>query len=904
MTAAAARKLQKDIDVVLKKVEDGLDEFQTTWDFAASCSSGPQKDKYGEELKKSINKLQRLRAQIREWLGQGEVKSVCKDKLEESRKRIEEDMQRFKDFERDLKTKAFSTSALAKETELDLEEVEKMQYQDWLNNTLQVLNDQQDEFDADLEALGNKKSLSIDEKYRQTSLRSLQERHRWHTHKLELLLRALDNDSIDLSEIAILRESVDVFIEMHQDPDYVHDEGLYDCFDLAEYEEKTPVVRNSGGSEVKDGKEGNTGSSKEEPAKKGKEKEKQKKNDKKDKKREEREKKGAAGAAGTPGGTPAGASTKVGSNAGSRQGGDGKSTPSGAGPGSPAQVPDKEKRLLDDFNLDEVKVQEDQLLSEAEEFICKICQIHVVGCSPKLTNCSHLFCGDCIAQWFSQHPESQTWAQRARSAGPERVVPCPVCKQPLNEKKDLYPVCGATSRSENLLLWRMLSSLKIMCVNHSKLRSDGKCEWIGEYGQYQKHALSCRNGEGGDTTPAAATTPQPVRKLDAGDGDTPSDKSLGVGVAAAVAHAAAAAATPPRTPPAPTAAPTAAVPEQRSPGGGGGGVRPPVTPAPVMVPAPKAPTTPTPHEVSSTAGQAPGKTTRPVAEQPPKSGLSPQAPVFDLRPLAGAAPASAPSLPAAPPAAAPTLPQSPAGMAPKSSPPQAAPVVTAPASPAPAAAPVVALAPAFVAQQPTETKAAAPESDSSFIVQATAVFEPTAPSMLHIQVGDFVQVLERHASGWSYCRSMANNTAGWAPNWAVTPPQSDEATSNPAPAPKAAPAPTTAPAPVVQEAAPKEQVLRPAPLAPAPAAMPVATAASAQRPRPAAPPAAPKAPKSVVRAASATFTAVGPAQLSVAVNDLVEIIERHGSGWTYGRKVGGAENTPEGWFPDWVCGTK
>ncbi|CAK0836757.1 unnamed protein product, partial [Prorocentrum cordatum] len=132
------------------------------------------------------------------------------------------------------------------------------------------------------------------------------------------------------------------------------------------------------------------------------------------------------------------------------------------------------------------------------------------GCSPKLTSCSHLFCGDCIAQWFSQHPESQTWAQRARSVGPERVVPCPVCKQPLGEKKDLFPVCGVTCRSENLLLWRMLSSLKIMCANHPKVLKEGKCQWIGEYGSYQKHIAVCKNCD----TAAAEKPEAPPQRAD------------------------------------------------------------------------------------------------------------------------------------------------------------------------------------------------------------------------------------------------------------------------------------------------------------------------------------------------------------------------------------------------------
>merc|ERR1719174_346989 len=63
----------------------------------------------------------------------------------------------------------------------------------------------------------------------------------------------------------------------------------------------------------------------------------------------------------------------------------------------------------------DVKVQADQLLREAcedgdmvEEFVCKICQVYVVD-KPKLTRCSHLFCGDCIKKWFAAQPGNQTW---------------------------------------------------------------------------------------------------------------------------------------------------------------------------------------------------------------------------------------------------------------------------------------------------------------------------------------------------------------------------------------------------------------------------------------------------------------------------------------------------------------
>lgn len=145
---------------------------------------------------------------------------------------------------------------------------------------------------------------------------------------------------------------------------------------------------------------------------------------------------------------------------------------------------------------EDVKISWDQLLREngedsemLDEFICKICQVHVVGCEPKLARCSHLFCGDCIAKWFEAQPRSQSWAQRAQSAG---LVPCPVCKEPLHQERDLFSVC-ASGQNESALLWRLLSGVKITCANNPKCRADGKCTWVGEYGSYQKHIQTCKN---------------------------------------------------------------------------------------------------------------------------------------------------------------------------------------------------------------------------------------------------------------------------------------------------------------------------------------------------------------------------------------------------------------------------
>lgn len=165
----------------------------------------------------------------------------------------------------------------------------------------------------------------------------------------------------------------------------------------------------------------------------------------------------------------------------------------------PKPQPKTKPKAASDPGSKELKVPVEHLMKEEcdnkeiiDEFICGICQVHVVGCSPKLTSCSHLFCGDCMEQWFASHQTNKTWAQRAETAGSERTAPCPVCKHQLHEGDSLYSV-SPTGTAESAMLWQMLSSLKVCCANHSSVRSDGKCTWTGQYGAYHKHVSSCTN---------------------------------------------------------------------------------------------------------------------------------------------------------------------------------------------------------------------------------------------------------------------------------------------------------------------------------------------------------------------------------------------------------------------------
>jgi len=83
----AGRKLQTEIDRILKKIEEGIQAFDETWDKVKSATTANLKEKYEGDLKKEIKKLQRYRDQVKTWAASNEVKK--KAPLLDARKLIE-----------------------------------------------------------------------------------------------------------------------------------------------------------------------------------------------------------------------------------------------------------------------------------------------------------------------------------------------------------------------------------------------------------------------------------------------------------------------------------------------------------------------------------------------------------------------------------------------------------------------------------------------------------------------------------------------------------------------------------------------------------------------------------------------------------------------------------------------
>jgi CCR4-NOT transcription complex subunit 3 len=151
---ADKRKLQGEIDRCLKRVAEGVEQFDDIWQKVHNAANANQKEKSEADLKKEIKKLQRLRDQIKTWLTSNDIKD--KRPLGENRKLIEtvspvrrkrsaesamflgvlinaplprlspsQRMERFKVVERETKTKAYSKEGLGQVSKVDPEQRKK-----------------------------------------------------------------------------------------------------------------------------------------------------------------------------------------------------------------------------------------------------------------------------------------------------------------------------------------------------------------------------------------------------------------------------------------------------------------------------------------------------------------------------------------------------------------------------------------------------------------------------------------------------------------------------------------------------------------------------------------------------------------------------------------------------------
>mmetsp|Transcript_4678 Transcript_4678/g.4430 ORF Transcript_4678/g.4430 Transcript_4678/m.4430 type:complete len:643 (-) Transcript_4678:143-2071(-) len=210
----------------MKKVDEGVELFDEIWEKVYSAEQQNQKEKYEVDLKKEIKKLQRLRDQIKTWIGSSDVKD--KDALLHARRLIETKMEQFKVCEKETKTKTYSKEGLARQEKLSPEEEAKENTCKWIAEIIDQLNQLVDDRDVEIERLstgkGKKSNKHIIDEYNEFI-----SNHKYHISKLEGIMRLVMNDRIPADIVNELKEDLEYYVEAHEDDEYIqgYDEEIF-----------------------------------------------------------------------------------------------------------------------------------------------------------------------------------------------------------------------------------------------------------------------------------------------------------------------------------------------------------------------------------------------------------------------------------------------------------------------------------------------------------------------------------------------------------------------------------------------------------------------------------------------------------------------------------------------------
>lgn len=155
-------------------------------------------------------------------------------------------MERFKDVEKAMKTKAFSNEALASTSDnIDPRKKEKIDCAEFIQLNIEELQRQIESMEAKIESLSSsnkKKKIDSNKQLQINSNNELIERHKWHILMLESVLRHLENDNIDVEQINEIKDDIDYYVESNQDPNFIEDDTFYDILGLDDMEDSFAVI--------------------------------------------------------------------------------------------------------------------------------------------------------------------------------------------------------------------------------------------------------------------------------------------------------------------------------------------------------------------------------------------------------------------------------------------------------------------------------------------------------------------------------------------------------------------------------------------------------------------------------------------------------------------------------------
>ena len=149
-------------------------------------------------------------------------------------------MEQFKAVEKEMKTKAYSKEGLSAASRLDPKEKEKAETCEFLSNTVYTLQQKIEAMEAEEETISasmKKGKKDAAKSLRLSDIARISEQHKWHVGKLELLLRALQNGNIEVSQVLDIQEAIKYYAEDGHNADFCgEDETIYDDINLGDEE--------------------------------------------------------------------------------------------------------------------------------------------------------------------------------------------------------------------------------------------------------------------------------------------------------------------------------------------------------------------------------------------------------------------------------------------------------------------------------------------------------------------------------------------------------------------------------------------------------------------------------------------------------------------------------------------
>lgn len=216
----------------MKKVDEGVELFDDIWEKVYSAEQQNQKEKYEMDLKKEIKKLQRLRDQIKTWIGSSDIKD--KEPLIEARKLIETKMEQFKICEKETKTKTYSKEGLARQEKLDPTEEAKLNTTTWLGEYIERIAEEIEEKDFEIERISSGKGKKTN-KHQIEQMQQHIANHKFHMSKLEGIIRLVNNDVVDAEAVDQIKDDLDFYLDSYQEEEYMQtydEEYIYETLGL------------------------------------------------------------------------------------------------------------------------------------------------------------------------------------------------------------------------------------------------------------------------------------------------------------------------------------------------------------------------------------------------------------------------------------------------------------------------------------------------------------------------------------------------------------------------------------------------------------------------------------------------------------------------------------------------